>query len=364
MTILRPAPRSPPFSTVWAKPPLPLNSPLAPDLIATAIVLQSNPAPPLLPAPRGGNDSACFTHTPPLPDISNRTSTNFNRTYSMATNPPPTILTYAREGRMPFPSRLLFALPIGPVAFLIIWPICDAQGYRLIPTPPWVEYLITAIPFFLLVSIIIAIMCLWLHKSSTRQRVFVASLSIATILLSVFLYLSIFGVKYRTPYSAYFGTATRMAKSSHIYALNHNGRYPPHLAAILLDGNFFARQLTDDDTVTTPAAIPYPPPLTDDWHKYAADVDAHTIFVYTAADLADPALAAGGTSSLDARIIMAYTKTLPQVPHHRVVAFVDGTPRLIPDSALLAAFAASNAARAKLGLPPFTLDGPPPLPPK
>jgi hypothetical protein len=276
---------------------------------------------------------------------------------------PTDTLNYAPPGRMPFPERLLLALPIGPVAGLILWHICQAQGFRLVPTPPWVDYLASSIPFFLLTSIIIAIICLWLHKHSTRQRVLVTSLSIATVLLSIFLYLFMFGGKYRRPYAQHFGTANRLVEFSHTYAQNHNGRYPPHLAALVLDKPYLADRLIDNDTLTTPAAIPNPPPPSVDWSKYAAEVDAHSIFVYSAADLADPTLAAGGTSSLDPCIIVMYTKKLPSVPRYRLVTFVTGTHDLIPDSALPAAFAASNAARAKLGLPPFVLDGAVPAPP-
>jgi hypothetical protein len=265
--------------------------------------------------------------------------------------------------KKPFPSRFLLLLCIGPFAFLTLEPFCNSLNYHLIPTAAWVGYVYISVPICLLVSIFAAFICLWLHKSPANQRVFVRILSISTILLSLFMLTLHYPSEYRPPYVNFSSSVSRMVNASRIYAQGHDGHYPPHIAALILDNHFYPLSLIDDVTITTPAAFPNPLPPSADWPKYAAEVDAHSIFIYTAADLSDPLLITTGINSLDPHIIIAYTKQLPLVPNHRVVAFTDGHPQLIPDKDLPKTFAASNAARAKLHLPPVTLDGPPPYPP-
>jgi hypothetical protein len=141
-----------------------------------------------------------------------------------------------------------------------------------------------------------------------------------------------------------------------IYAASHNGKYPPHLAVLILQGTLAPRDVAG---LGLPAYIPPSPlPPVSYWPLIATEVDAHSAFIYTAADLYDPFPAI-----LDSHIILAYSKPDHAItPGHRVLLSADGA-RYVPDADLPAVFAASNAARAKLHLPPFTLDGPPPLPP-
>jgi hypothetical protein len=132
---------------------------------------------------------------------------------------------------------------------------------------------------------------------------------------------------------------------------------PPHPAVLLLAGDIRPKSLTDPDI--PPFVLPSPLPAASAWAAVASDVDAHSVFVYTAADLIAPPPPA----SLDPAIILAYTKPSRVIPRHRILIFVNQTSTLVPEADLPKRFAASNAARAHLGLPPFILDGPPPSAP-
>jgi len=130
-----------------------------------------------------------------------------------------------------------------------------------------------------------------------------------------------------------------------------NGGFPPHLAALapMLPN---PRILTSRVSGTAPlAAFPTGTP----WSDFASDLDEHCDFVYVGADL-------GTAAKLDStRTILLYEKDV----YHgqgRNVGFVDGHVQWITTADLAAAFDASNRQRATIGLPPVTLDGPPPTP--
>ena len=144
-----------------------------------------------------------------------------------------------------------------------------------------------------------------------------------------------------------------IAKSCILYSADNNDHFPPYLTLLLLEGAVSPKQLCD--TNLNPLPLPNPLPLEAYWPTLAADLERKSAYIYTAADL---------TNTMDPALIIAYTKPSPLIRGRRIIAFADNHVDFIPDSALPAAFAASNAARAKLGLPPFTLDGPPPAPPK
>jgi hypothetical protein len=145
-----------------------------------------------------------------------------------------------------------------------------------------------------------------------------------------------------------------LVRSAEFYASYHEGRYPPHPATLILDESFLAEYLADGRSFL-PYDPPSPLPPVYDWPSIASDVDAHSIFVYAAGDYDNVVPPANA--------ILVYTKPCSYTPGHRVVTFGDSHSELIREKDLPKYFAESNAARAKLGLPPFSLDGPPPAPP-
>lgn len=144
-----------------------------------------------------------------------------------------------------------------------------------------------------------------------------------------------------------------ISKAALGFASEHNDRYPQHVAALLIDGSISTRML-----ILRSHSTPYTPPATlpalEDWATIARDVDAHCDIVYIGGDLT---LTPSGP---DPAIIVAYTKRLPVFPRGRILAYQDGNRGYVENAHIPAKFAASNAARAKLGLPPVVLDGPPP----
>jgi hypothetical protein len=153
-----------------------------------------------------------------------------------------------------------------------------------------------------------------------------------------------------------------MAGNLQIDAIGNDGRYPPDFARFLSDNPSAHSHCFYFDRSRPPPPAPEAPAA--DHGAYAAAVEAQSLFRYTAADLQDPALATGAPSSLDPRIILLYTRKHPLVPRHRVVVFASNRAELVAEADLSAVFAASNAARAKLGLPVFLPDGPVPMAPR
>jgi prepilin-type processing-associated H-X9-DG protein len=133
------------------------------------------------------------------------------------------------------------------------------------------------------------------------------------------------------------------------YATDNAGAFPPSIAAAAQYGadpkNFISK-----DGTTTPPAFTTPVP---DWHPLAADIEAHTDFIYTGADLHTPT---------DPAIILLYTKDVYMGHEGRNLLFTDGHVEYVRSINLPTLFGESNTARERLHLPPITLDGPPPTP--
>jgi hypothetical protein len=154
-----------------------------------------------------------------------------------------------------------------------------------------------------------------------------------------------------------------IAQDARFYANDHEGKWPPHLAVMLVDGILRPKDLRYRLSRTPPippADVEHGKP----WQSATASVQAHSDFAYLAADLQDsPALAA-----VASRLIVACgTRDLPEIPiavHHvdqhryeyqftaRPISFADGHAELIPLEKYPAVFDAHNTARATLGLPP------------
>jgi hypothetical protein len=162
------------------------------------------------------------------------------------------------------------------------------------------------------------------------------------------------------------------AENSQLYAAEHEHRWPPHLAALLTGYAVSPRDLRYRYSKTL--SLPEPSLRPEEWPPSAQTVDAHCDFFYLAADLVDsPALA-----GVAPRFIVAYGKiTLPELPQiayntdthayeydvaARPVSFADGHAALFPVDEMPSVFAAHNAARAQLGLPPHVFDVPPTRP--
>jgi hypothetical protein len=154
-------------------------------------------------------------------------------------------------------------------------------------------------------------------------------------------------------------------------AQRNSGRWPPHLASLVIDGGLPVRDLRYrySPTYELPSDVP------NDWRELVSTIDAQADFIYLVGDLSSTLTRSANAAPL----IVAYGKRnlpeLPQVSWHtdtgefeyafaaRPVSFVDGTSRLVSLDDLPKVFAAHNAARATLGLPPHTLDVPPRFPP-
>jgi hypothetical protein len=147
--------------------------------------------------------------------------------------------------------------------------------------------------------------------------------------------------------------ARTLAQDALLYADEHNNHYPPHPAVLVLNGSLTPKELACRHY--DPYVLPSPIPPISDWPLIAPELDAHSLFVYTAGDY--------DTLWPPAQTILVYSKPSSATPGYRIVFFGDCKTELLPEKDLPTYFAASNAARAKLGLPPFFLDGPPPSPP-
>ena len=152
---------------------------------------------------------------------------------------------------------------------------------------------------------------------------------------------------------------TQIANACLKYAEDNDAHFPPHLAVLLCSHAIKPPDLLDPETSTPPF------PTTDlvppsDWRKITADVDAHCDFTYVGSDL---------TTDSDYAAIVLYNKPTAVHQHYngiaenfdgpgRLLLFADRHSEFVRDADLPATFAASNAARAKLALPPLTLDVP------
>jgi hypothetical protein len=147
------------------------------------------------------------------------------------------------------------------------------------------------------------------------------------------------------------------------YAANHDGRRPPHLAALVEQG-LSPRLLRYHNSKTPPLPESVLSVEPERWSTIAAAVDSHCDFAYLGGDLTiSPSL-----QPESSRIVVLYGKIdLPEIPqviydadHHvyeypfaaRPVAFADGHARFVPLEELPQLVVEHNAARARLGLPP------------
>jgi hypothetical protein len=193
-------------------------------------------------------------------------------------------------------------------------------------------------------------------KSRRRIFAFIAAIALATllvlILLSTLRPARVFDAG-TSPAFRIQSNLNAITKACFVYASDNNDHFPPHLVILVLDGSVSPNYLSTRDVA--PLSLPSPPPPPSAWPTLAAVLDQHSAFIYTGADL---------TATMDAAVIIAYSKKSPLIPNCRLLAFADAHTEFVPDADLPKAFAASNAARATLHLPPVTLDGPPPAPPK
>ena len=139
----------------------------------------------------------------------------------------------------------------------------------------------------------------------------------------------------------------RLGNAFTTYASDNAGAFPPSIAAAAQYGADPKNFISKDSTTTPPSFTP-PVPA---WGPRAPDIEAHTDFIYTGADLHPPT---------DPSIILRYTKDLYMGHEVRAVLFADGHVEYVRSLNLPAAFDASNSARA--GRPPPHLGGPPPTP--
>jgi hypothetical protein len=145
-----------------------------------------------------------------------------------------------------------------------------------------------------------------------------------------------------------------LSSSSQTYAATHDGRFPPHPPPNIHTGTHDPKDLARP--TLAPFVPPAPLPPENTWPAIASVLDAHSLYIYTGADLNASNLPSASN------IILAYSKPHPYTPSGRVILFADGHSDLIADKDLSKIFAASNSARAKLNLPPFTEGSPPPIP--
>ena len=201
--------------------------------------------------------------------------------------------------------------------------------------------------------------------SSSRQRGAQRGFVLALLMFlatfpSCFFFLMLCGPAAEVPQFR-FDYATRehqfkIAKILQAYAETH-AAYPPHLAVLVANGKLAPSDLLDPFSNTRPLVIPAGLGA-GDWRRIVAAVDAHCDFIYTAGDLPLNYVAADSE-----KLIVLYDKGVPG-RDGRLVRRGWGYEEIFVKLAdLPAEFAAHNAARAAIGLPPQTLDVQPAVPP-
>lgn len=150
---------------------------------------------------------------------------------------------------------------------------------------------------------------------------------------------------------------TRVESACISYAERHwddqGAHFPPHLAALIAGGYLNADDLIDPASSTMPAKVP-PGLVEADWPRIAADIDAHSDFVYLGADWVRD----GALNQNQGSLILLYSKARhfragPLVSHHGFVS----------ETAFGGLWKGANDARVNLLLPPITFGGPVPAPP-
>ncbi|HVT82705.1 MAG TPA: hypothetical protein VHM90_18850 [Phycisphaerae bacterium] len=270
-------------------------------------------------------------------------------------------LDYGDRSPLRYPA---ISLPIASVSLflvLVFRALCIYFDDPPFPLPHWLKDLF---PFVLVASIVSfaaalqSLLCMRLpHLRSFWLRVLLPIGALCAPLLAWFSPIPSEYAYCGTPGDVIAAQIRGISQDCRIYALDHSGRFPPHPAALILAGYDAPKDYIDWDLA--PAGFPHSLPPIASWQDLAAEAEAHSIFIYTGADLTDAALAAEN-HALDSSVIVAYSLKRRVLRARRAVAFVDAHAELIPESDLPKFFDASNAARAKLRLPAFTLDGPPP----
>jgi hypothetical protein len=279
------------------------------------------------------------------------------------------ILEYSPT-RVPKPFRLwLFFIAVisSPLAISIPY-VCALFYSPFFPPPPWVNKASIVSFIFSGIGLIAGVFSIctvgWRVQSSTRRGLMLAGL-VWAVLSPAILVPSLLDSMDRPRYHLY-PYQEVLVKARHLkvdlqgYALQQGGgTYPPHLAMLIFENHneSILNGLGGRETYMLHS------PLPKTWQELVPDVDEKSIFIYTGADLVEPVPMTSYTSLLGRRIVCAYTKRLREIPNHRILVFASGDPKLIPDADLPKYFDACNTARAKLGLPPIALDGPPPKPP-
>jgi hypothetical protein len=240
--------------------------------------------------------------------------------------------------------------------------LCTVYSTPGFPGPPaWILWFEKTSWIIVIVgesAALIAMMLLIFRYQSLAHLIVVVTAAMLCIVGAPFLILSAnweLRLTYHHPYYLQVMANGRfLAQSSVVYAFEHNGRFPPHPAVLLLGGEVRSDELACRQFV--PFVVPSSASPESDWRLIASDVDARSLFVYTAADLVDDG------SPIFPEIILLYSKRCPALPGYRVVLFVDCRSELLRETDLPKEFAVSNAVRARLKLPSFDLDGPPPTP--
>jgi hypothetical protein len=275
------------------------------------------------------------------------------------------VIPYASpHPRKPFRWRL-FIFPFASLAVTVVfYTAARFPEYHYLGSPRWLLSFGGVSFAFVIFGILSAIICLCLialRYRSLPELLAGICLTVTFLFATPFVQMSaqreLFVCCKDPPFIRLMANARNLGQSAFVFASEHDDHYPPHPAVLLLGGKLSPKQLSDYDL--SPYVLPSPLPPESAWSTIAADVDAHSTFIYTAADLQNPP----GAAFLDPAIIIAYTKPNRVTPGHRIVLFADFSARLVPNADLAKTFAASNTARAKLHLPPFILDGPPPPPP-
>jgi hypothetical protein len=262
---------------------------------------------------------------------------NFMTTHLPA--PPRKLLPYRQIVLLPYPVLFIFSI------------VVDRIRINSIPVSRWVIEIDAWLP---LSGFLIAFALVLLARSLLPPRERIAFF-IYSFLFAIFIISPV--IQSPRPQPKYYrleSNALALTLAARNYAHAHDGSFPSHWAALLLSDGTNPYKLID--STMTPPNIPNPRPAEGQWPAFAAEVDAHSIFVYTATDLRDAALIADAfRPSLDSALIIAYTRESPDTPNHRLLLFAHGDPQLIPESDLPKFLTACNIARATLGLPPLVI---------
>jgi hypothetical protein len=133
-----------------------------------------------------------------------------------------------------------------------------------------------------------------------------------------------------------------ISQSALVYAADHKDAMPDDLARLVAEGMIAPKSLVSRRAGTMPLEMT--PALEkmakDDFAKFAAEVAAHSDFVYLGRDT---------KSEVNAGVIVAYEKSSPQTPDGLNVAFQDAHVEFVMWPRMAAAFEATNAYLKKNG---------------